>query len=77
MKIIVQHGGYGCDTGCCGHWVECDQPPRKRGFHFDHAYHDDETPQQFAERLIRETFGDAHVADLDWENCQVVEDCDW
>lgn len=24
MKIRVYHGYYGCDTGCCGHWVEVE-----------------------------------------------------
>jgi hypothetical protein len=27
----------------------------------------------FAEGLVREEFGEEHVADLDWENCMVSD----
>jgi hypothetical protein len=79
MKIRVMHRGYGCDTGCCGHVIEVDGVEyRKKGgerFHFDHP---DDTSQEaakrFAEDLIRQEMGEEHVADLDWENCEVFYD---
>jgi hypothetical protein len=73
MKVIVYHAGYGCDTGCCGHIVAMDENPDEYGgnehekFEFDHPY--DESDLEFAKRLVRETFGEKHVADLDWDNC--------
>lgn len=78
-KVIVYHGGYGCQTGCCAHWVEftddADQV-REKSFLVEHPQ--DETPQQFAQRLITRAFGAEHVADLDWENSRVMTDdeCD-
>lgn len=77
MRVIVQHGGYGCDTGCCGHWVEIrdassDDMDSMGGFTFDHL-DEGEDPREFAERLIREKLGDKHVADLDWENSVILD----
>ena len=63
------HESYGCDTGCCGHVIQVDGDDRR--FEFDHAY--DEDPRKFAERLVREELGDAHVVDLDWEHCIVYD----
>ncbi len=78
MKIIVYHSEYGCESGCCGHTVECDGTGGR--FEFDHPGHFvgrdyvEETPREFAERLVRERFGEEHVKDLDWENCVVSND---
>lgn len=69
-KVIVYHGGYGCDTGCCGHWVKLAD---EDWFQFAHP-RGDEDARQFAERLIVETHGAEHVADLDWEHSMIVED---
>lgn len=68
-KVIVYHQGYGCDTGCCGHIVEIDG---KEEFFFDHPWSGDF--REWAEGLIRENFGEEHVADLDWENSFVIDD---
>ena len=70
-KFIVYHSSYGCDTGCCGHVVESDDGKQHR-FDFSHPYGDDH--YEFARDLLREKFGDEHVADLDWENCIISED---
>lgn len=67
-KVIVYHSYYGCDTGCCGHTVELEDG--RKEFGFDHPFGED--ARKFAEELIREKFGDEHVSDLDWENCEVV-----
>ena len=24
MRVVVYHEGYGCETGCCGHYVRLD-----------------------------------------------------
>jgi len=68
-KIIVYHSKYGCDTGCCGHTVKMGDAEK---FEFDHPYGQDF--RDFAEVMIRETFGEEHIKDLDWENCRVVDD---
>lgn len=73
MKIIVYHTSYGCDTGCCGHIVENDDDnDMDRRFHFTHPYGEDRLT--FAQDLVRDEYGDEHVADLDWENCLISED---
>jgi hypothetical protein len=74
-KIIVMHGGYGCDSGCCGHYVEIDDGSDdygRRDFVFDHP-DPDESDQDFAKRMITQSFGEDHVADMDWENCMIGE----
>lgn len=79
MKVIVYHASYGCETGCCGHIVKIDEDPAQYGgtpagrqkFEFTHPYGDD--PRKFAEELVREVFGEEHVKDLDWENCEIVD----
>lgn len=38
-KVIVYHGLYGCDTGCCGYWVEVDG---RSSFEFEHCEEDEE-----------------------------------
>jgi len=70
QKVIVYHASYGCDTGCCGHVVQIGEV--RSDFQFDHPYN--ETPLEFAKRMVTETFGADHVADLDWENCVISDD---
>lgn len=76
IKIIVYHGGYGCDTGCCGHYVEVktDGKSGSSGFVFDHPDMEVESKRQFAERVISDQLGAEHIKDLDWDNCTVVDD---
>lgn len=71
MKIIVYHGGYGCDTGCCGHWVKVDGKD-VGGFEFSHPY--GENALEYAQQVVRERFGEDRVKDLDWDNCVIGED---
>jgi len=73
-RVIVYHGMYGCDTGCCGHIVEIKdgEDTIKSDFNFSHPY--DRDPREYAKKLVKESFGEDHVADFDWENCQ-IENC--
>lgn len=74
--VIVYHDTYGCDTGCCGHVIEIDGATER--FEFNHPNWTREggaeDPRAFAERFVREEFGDEHVADLDWDACSIVND---
>ena len=74
MRVIVYHSGYGCDTGCCGHTVEMekDDGTTSSKFTFSHPFSEDF--REFAINLVREEFGEEHVADLDWDSCLVVDD---
>lgn len=73
MKIVVYHTSYGCDTGCCGHVVENDdEHAMDRRFHFSHPYGDNHLA--FARELVRDEYGEEHVADLDWDNCLISDD---
>ncbi len=71
-RVIVYHSGYGCGTGCCGHVVEMDGVIRNV-FRFAHPY-EERSARAFAEEMVRDAFGDDHVADLDWEGCVIVDD---
>lgn len=71
MKITVCHSYYGCETGCCGHVIESDEGVHT--FDFDHPWGEDHL--NWAKNWVREKFGEEHVADLDWENCQISTDC--
>lgn len=76
MKIIVYHRGYGCESGCCGHAVRLQDDNGKEieeAFEFTHPYDGD--AKEFAKKLVTEKFGEEHVADLDWENCVVTNEC--
>ena len=72
-RVVVYHRGHGCETGCCGHAIEVDEDGKTdERFEFEHPR--DEDPRAFAERLVRAALGEDHVADLDWENCTIVDD---
>jgi hypothetical protein len=73
-KVTVMHAYYDCDTGCCGHVIEVDGKCVGQ-FNFDHPYEEDDAKiRQWAERFIRKEMGEQHVADLDWEHCEVSND---
>lgn len=77
VRVIVAHGGYGCDTGCCGHWVELETGEQIGSFEFAHPWDGDDFRAwaiELAQDKVREKFGADHVADLDWENSRVVDD---
>jgi len=81
-RIIVFHSYYGCDTGCCGHTVELknDDGTTKEHFEFggpsyNFATKEAQSAIDFAKELVRDHFGEEHVKDLDWEHCNVLEDC--
>lgn len=74
-KILVTHEYYGCDTGCCGHVITVDGG--RYDFSFSHPWlkdEDDDDARKWAEDLVRQEFGEEHVADLDWENSVVIDD---
>lgn len=73
MRIVIYHGGYGCDTGCCGHYIKVDGEEKLGSFQFDHPYGGDKLA--WAKQFVAEQFGEEHVADLDWDNCIVTDDC--
>jgi hypothetical protein len=70
MRIVVYHGSYGCDTGCCGHYFEVDG--KEQGWEFDHPYGEDF--RKFAEDLVATEFGPEHVKDLVWDECLISDD---
>lgn len=71
MKVVVYHGAYGCETGCLGHWVELEDGRSAFSFFGPDT---DEDLRKYAENLVRSEFGEEHVKDLDWENCEIVRD---
>lgn len=75
LVVVVAHSSYGCDTGCCGHYVEINGEQVGR-FHFEHPYGEDAKTwaTEFAREIVEEKFGKAHAFDLDWENSRVSDD---
>lgn len=72
MRVVVLHGYYGCDTGCCGHWIELGEGDDKRErFRFGHPHGEDRL--EWAKDLVRQEFGEEHVKDLDWDHCVIEE----
>ena len=52
-KVRVYHASYGCETGCCGHYVEISNDKKTMEmFNFRHPYGDDF--KIFAFELARE-----------------------
>jgi len=70
MRIVVFHDTYGCETGCCGHVIEADG--ETASFEFEHPWN--ESSLEFAQRLVRDMYGEEHIKDLDWDNCIVRVD---
>jgi hypothetical protein len=71
-RVTVYHSEYGCETGCCGHYVKIESDGKeKRAFDFGHPYGDD--PRKYAEELVRREYGDEHVKDLDWAHSYVED----
>ena len=84
MKIIVYHGLYGCDTGCCGHWVEFypDETDKCYSkFEFEHC--DEDQKLEFARELAEDFIAKHHpqcLSTIDWSTLQFQDvqnyDCD-
>lgn len=84
MKIVVYHSLYGCETGCCGHYIESrrdDDTVIDSAFEFGHPNVSEKDPRRrralfrrWAEDLVCDKYGADHVADLDWDSCQVIDD---
>ena len=70
-RVIVYHGLYGCETQCCGHYLELNDD--MSNMHFDHP-DEGESIEDFVKRLVTTEYGEEHVVDIDWENCRVVDD---
>lgn len=76
MKVVVYHGGYGCETGCCGHYVEVysdhDQLLSHK-FRFDHPEKNEDFrawAKELAEEWIAQRFPEC-LATIDWSTMEV------
>ena len=81
-RLVVFHGSYGCDTGCCGHYITWDDDTHDRlGFTFKAAPSSQgKSEQEYREAVVewaKAEFGDVaagcSTADLDWENCRLYD----
>ncbi len=71
-QVKVYHGGYGCETGCCGHIIEIDGA--YKAFHFGHLGDlGEQTPIEFAKQVVECELGKKHCEDLDWEHAEIEE----
>jgi hypothetical protein len=79
-RILVYHGLYGCETGCCGHWVEVETEPGGTGtcyssFEFDHP-DSDEDLRVYARGLAEDFLRRYHpecLASIDWSTLQITD----
>lgn len=80
MKVIVYHTYYGCDTGCCGHAIKIDGEEVFETFDFTHPWSEKtdlelrQWAYEFARTEINKMYGPEHAFDLDWENCEIIDD---
>lgn len=80
MKVIVYHRYFGCDTGCCGHAIKIDGKYIDDSFGFTHPYGIENDLElrswayMFAKEQLNDIYGKEHAFDLDWENCDIVDD---
>lgn len=76
-SVVVYHRGFGCETGCCGHAIRYsyEEPWHDLEFAFDHPDYGSTTDQkiEWAKNLVTKAVGEDHAADLDWDNCMVVD----
>lgn len=75
-KIIVRvlHTTYGCDTGCCGHFVEMQDENGKvteTSFQFTHPHGDDfkEWATEFAQKEIKKKYPTCYDS-IDWDTLE-------
>jgi hypothetical protein len=77
VRATVQHDGFGCDTGCCGHTVYgYDDRDNEVCNHFDftHPYSDDESQYEaWARELVVGVFGPD--IPLDYAESHVTDNC--
>jgi hypothetical protein len=77
-RIVVFHGYYGCDTGCCGHVIEMDGVEE---FKFEHPWIDglqgverEQAARQFIIDLVNKECGPGHADDIDFSACLLSDD---
>lgn len=82
LKVRVFHGYYGCETGCCGHFIEVEDDSGKTvadKFEFSHPY-DEEAKQwatELAQKYILEKHPDCYDT-IDWDSIEfkdVTDNC--
>ncbi len=56
LKLEVRHGGYGCDTGCCGYRLEVPDSGYYDPFFFEHPMEDDNPTLEFAHGLVKDAY---------------------
>jgi hypothetical protein len=55
-KVVVEHGWYGCETGCCGYWIKATYEDGSTRKVFEFAHPDAEPPMDFARELAKKLF---------------------
>ena len=79
MRVTVYHGTYGCETGCCGHWLDVEET-NKAYFVFDHP---DSDPSDraamvaWAKEAFQGRIPDECLESIDWDSATLVDLCDY
>lgn len=74
IKVRVLHAYYGCDTGCCGHFIEMEDSDGKiteSSFEFTHPYGEDfkEWATKFAQEVVKDKFPNCYES-IDWDTLE-------
>lgn len=78
FSVRVFHSQFGCDTGCCGHFVEISAgEDTRKTFEFTHPYSKDSTcwarwARMIAEEVISEQWPEC-LKSIDWSTLKVSE----
>jgi hypothetical protein len=78
FTVRVFHSQFGCDTGCCGHYVEIsDGDSARKTFEFAHPYSEGAEEQaRWARMIAEETISKAWpecLKSIDWSSLNVSE----
>jgi len=73
IKATIEHGLYGCDTGCCGHRIKVGDHAT---FDFYHPYGEDSKvwAERQAKKFAAENGIDPESIEMDWLNSVVCDD---
>ncbi len=79
VRVTIEHGGYGCECGCCKHWITvhyADGTKRLRGGdllgHPDSL--DESVRRAYVEELVLNELGSAFVSLIDHAGCELRTD---
>lgn len=77
LKVRVYHGYYGCDTGCCGHYVELEGKEEEFTFEHNYSFGGEEIDNrewaiELAKEVIEKRWPEC-IDSIDWDSIEIDE----